>query len=421
MQLAIDGGPKAIPDDFQKKPWPNYSEEDIAAVVKAMRSGQVWGSNAPNIQELEKEWAAYCGAKYCCGTNGGTAALHMAVAAAGVGPGDEVIVPVYSFHSSASCILHHNAIPVFADIDMRTYTLDPKDFEQKITDRTKAVVAVDLFGLPANWDEINRIAKKHGIATIEDACQAHGAAIRGKKAGVLADVAAFSLNGSKNLSGSEGGLLTTDNEAFFARSAKLEMDVRTIDGKRVYPKYSFGWNYRMNELAAALTRNRLKTLDELNAGRRKNCQFLSDRLRKLEGLLVPIEPEGFTHVYHMYRLQLDNLFAERYNMPIKEIRDSIIYALQTEGVSTGLWIQDILPAMDIYQAKEGYGHGCPWTCAYGSKKDYQYQSSDYPNGVQLTRSTFHLDYFYPPNDFELMDKIAKAFEKVWENMDTFFE
>ena len=177
----------------------------------------------------------------------------------------------------------------------------------------------------------------------------------------------------------------------------------------------------MNELAAALTRSRLKSLDELNAGRRKNCQFLSERLQKLEGLLVPVEPEGYTHVYHMYRLQLDNLLAERYHQSIKEVRDNILYALQTEGVTTGLWIQDILPSMEIYQAKEGYGHGCPWACGFGSKKEYQYKSSDYPNGVHLTQSTFHIDHFYPPNELDLMEKIAMAFEKVWDHMDTFFE
>ncbi|MEX2718997.1 MAG: DegT/DnrJ/EryC1/StrS family aminotransferase [Candidatus Sigynarchaeum springense] len=418
-KLAMDGGPKAVPDDLVKVPWPVITEEDVAAVSAALRSNQIWG-NAPNVVALEKEWAAYCGVEHCHGTNGGTAALHMALAGAGVGPGDEVIVPAYTFHSSASCILHHNAIPVFADIDFATFTLDPKKIEEKITAKTKAIIGVDLFGLPANWDAINKIAKKHGLVTIEDGCQAHGAAIDGRKTGSLADVAAFSLNGSKNLPGAEGGLLVTGNKDIFDKSKILEMAVQVVEGKRVYPAYSFGWNYRMNELSAALTRSRLKHLDELNAARRKNCEYLSGELNKLEGIITPTVPAGFTHVYHMYRIGLDPALGERYKVPMPELKTGIMFALNSEGVPTTTWVSDILSRQGIYTALRGYGNGCPWTCPYGSGAKRDYASEVYPAAQRLVDTTFNVEYFYPPNERQFLEAIVRGFQKVWAHLDTLF-
>ncbi len=418
-KLAIDGGPKAVPDDLVKVPWPVITEDDVSAVSAALRSNQIWG-NAPNVVALEKEWASYCGVEHCRGTNGGTAALHMALAGAGVGTGDEVIVPAYSFHSSASCILHHNAIPVFADIDFETYTLDPKKIDEKITKKTKAVIGVDLFGLPANWDAINKVAKEHGIVTIEDGCQAHGAAINGKKTGALADVAAFSLNGSKNLPGAEGGLFVTRNKDIIEKSRILEMAVQIVEGKRVYPAYSFGWNYRMNELSAALTRSRLKHLDEMNAARRKNCDFLSAELRKLEGVIPPRVPEGYQHVYHMYKVAIDPGLAEKYKVPIQEIKNGVMYALNTEGVPTTPWVGEILPRQGIYTALRGYGNGCPWTCPYGSGAKRDYASEVYPSAQRLVDTTFNVEYFYPPNERKYLEAVIRGFQKVWEHLEMMF-
>ncbi|MFX0098814.1 MAG: DegT/DnrJ/EryC1/StrS family aminotransferase [Candidatus Hodarchaeota archaeon] len=420
-KLAIDGGSKAVPDALTPRSWPVITEEDIESVTSALRSGVIWGTEAPNVLGLQDEWAEFCGAKYCKGTNGGTAAIHMGLCGVGVEAGDEVIVPAYTFHSSASAILHHNAIPVFVDIDFDTYTIDWRKVEEKITDKTRAIIGVDLFGLPANWIEINKIARKNDIKTVEDGCQAHGAAINGKKTGNLTDIAAFSLNGSKNLPGAEGGLLVTNEWEFMEAAAKLEMNVRIVDGKRIYPKYSFGWNYRMNELAAALTRSQLKKLPELNDKRRGNCQRLSNALKKLEGLTPPLEPEGYRHVYHMYKVALDDSLVEKYDVPLKELRDGIIYALMTEGVRTALWVQDMIPSLEIYQSQVGYGSGCPWSCPHGSRRTYEYKVEEYPATARLVEGTFNLDYFYPPNDKDYIDAIIHAFEKVWAHFDTLFE
>jgi dTDP-4-amino-4,6-dideoxygalactose transaminase len=423
-KLAIDGGPRAVPSNFVPTNWPSIDEDDISSVVSVLRTQQIWGTDAPSIVELEKEWGKYCGVDLCHGTNGGTAALHQALAASGVGAGDEVIVPAYSFHSSASCILHHNAIPVFCDIDFDTYTIDWTQIESLITEKTKAILAVDLFGLPASWEKIIEIARKHNIIAIEDGCQAHGASIDGKMTGALGDICAFSLNGSKNLAGAEGGLLTTNNADLFGKTGQLDMSVRTIDGKRVYPEYSFGWNYRMNVISATLTLSQLKKLDMHNGKRIENCEYLSSELSKLDGLIPPKVPTGYKHVYHMYKVALDPALSEKYGMPLKEIRDSLLFALNREGINTSLWVSDALPNLDIYQKMEGYGNGCPWTCPfgnYGSGKRYKYDAKEFPNAQRLIDSTFNLDHTYPPNGKKLMDYIILGFQKVWEHIDELLE
>ncbi len=418
-KLALDGGQRAIPESMAIANWPAITEEDIEHVVTTMRRGPIWGSDAPNVAALEKEWAAYCGARYCKGTNGGTAAIHMALAAAGVGPGTEVIVPAYSFHSSASAILHHNAIPRFVDIDFSTYTIDPARVEASITPNTRAIIGVDLFGLPANWPEINKIAREHGLVTIEDACQSHGAAIGSQKTGTLGDIAAFSLNGSKNLPGAEGGLITTNDGELFGKTGILDMDVRTVDGRRVYPEYSFGWNYRMNELSAALTRSRLKHLDELNAIRKENCTYLSNHLRHLDGLVVPRVPDRFHHVFHMYKLAISPSTASEHGVPVKEFRDTVMFALAAEGVRISTWVQSVLPSLPIYQVKEGYGRGCPWSCPFGAGPP-AYDPRMYPEANRLIESTFNIDGFVPPASRDYLDMVVHAFEKVWQHIGEFF-
>ena len=147
----------------------------------------------------------------------------------------------------------------------------------------------------------------------------------------------------------------------------------------------------------------------------------SERLRKLEGVVPPIEPEGFHHVYHMYKIALTNALTEKYHASKQEIRDNILFALKAEGVTTALWVQDVLPGMDIYKLRIGYGNGCPWTCPFGPKgkgREVTYNPADYPEAKRLIESTFNLDYFYPPNQKEYLDGVILAFEKIWDNLDT---
>ncbi|HNQ35610.1 MAG TPA: aminotransferase class V-fold PLP-dependent enzyme, partial [bacterium] len=211
-KLAINGGPRAVPEGMLQ-PWPYITEADKQAVLKAMDDAMAtlkFTTNHPAVRGLEDGVARYVGSRFCLSANSGTAALHMAVAAAGLGPGDEVITSAYTFLASASCVLHHNAVPVFADIQPDTYNIDPASIEAHLTDRTRALLPVHIHGMAADMDEIMAIARRRGLAVIEDAAQAFGVDYRGRKAGTIGDLGAYSMESSKLLtSASEGGLLVT--------------------------------------------------------------------------------------------------------------------------------------------------------------------------------------------------------------------
>src|SRR5919198_1270698 len=210
-QLALTGGRPVVPFDRHRE-WPDVRPEDREAVLAVLDRGLFCGANAPEITALQDEWAEYLGVKHCLALNSGTAALHCCLAAAGVRAGDEVIVPAYTFSATAMAVAHQGAVPVFVDVHRRTYNLDPEKIEEKLTERTRAILAVHLHGLPADMDEIHAVANRHGLAVIEDAAQSHGALYRGRKTGTLAPCAAFSINATKNLSGGEGGFFVTDDD-----------------------------------------------------------------------------------------------------------------------------------------------------------------------------------------------------------------
>jgi dTDP-4-amino-4,6-dideoxygalactose transaminase len=184
-KLAINGGPKAIPQTLDLPDWPIITDEDVKAVQRVIESKNLWGKDNPEVVSWEKEYAEYTGMKYCLALNSGTASLHACIAGIGTEPGDEILVPALTFLASATAVLHHNAIPVFVDIDPRTFNIDPAKIEEKITDRTKAIMAVDYHGLPADYDAIYKVAQKHGLVVIEDGSQAGGASYHGKKVGSL--------------------------------------------------------------------------------------------------------------------------------------------------------------------------------------------------------------------------------------------
>ena len=288
--LAIHGGEKTNPEGYVQ--WPVITDREKQAVMEVLDSGILWGTHAPQVKALQREWAAYVGTNHCLVTNSGTSALHIAVAAAGVGPGDECITTALTFVATALAVMHNNGIPVFVDVDPKTFNIDPAKIEEKITEKTKAILPVHLHGLPADMDQVNAIAKKYNLTVIEDACQAHGATYKGKKVGALGDMAAFSLNGSKNLPGGEGGLFNTDSDELRYRADM----VRTLgwlieeDVEWEYNAVKVGWMYRYQEMPAALVRTRLKTLDQENGQRRKNAEYLTEHLGKLKGVTPPEVP-----------------------------------------------------------------------------------------------------------------------------------
>ena len=284
-RLAIDGGPRAVSEDG-KRVWPDIRPEDHAAVAGVLERGVLGGVGAPEMTALEREWASFVGTRHALLLNSGTAAIHAALHAVGVQPGDEVITTAYTFAGTFQPILHQGAIPVFVDIDPETFDLDVRQIESRITERTRAIIPVHIQGLPADMDEVLDIARRHDLKVVEDACQAHGATYKGRQVGSIGDVGAFSLNSSKILCGGEGGLLVTDSDEILHRASRLRTfgedipELAKLKGWefRPYTVHSIGWNYRHQEMPAALARAQLKRLPEYIATAQANAAFLTERL-----------------------------------------------------------------------------------------------------------------------------------------------
>ena len=364
---------------------------------------------------LQEEWAAYVGARHCLVTNSGTAALHMAVAAAGVQPGDEVITTPMSWSSTATSILHHNAIPVFADIDPATYTLDPQQVEAKITPRTRAILPVHLYGLPADMDGLMAMAEKHGLKVIEDCCQAQAATYNGRSVGTLGHVGAFSFNGNKNLPGGEGGALVTDDEEAWDMAARVQQfgERRRSDGEREYNVYGMGWMYRGTEMTNAFIRSQLTRIGETTAHIQANAAYLNKHLAGIPGLRLPHVPSDRTHVYFRY---VAEFVPEEVGLDVEPgpASEKVREALRAEGVGLGR-AEFLLPRMTLFQEQEGYGRGCPWTCCYDGS--IEYRPEDYPHASSAVDRVIPLMGLTPPNDEILMAGYVRAIEKVFGQLE----
>jgi perosamine synthetase len=426
-RLAVHGGTPRISAGAHVK-WPVLGATDKEAVLRVLDRGVLSGPFAPEIRALEREFAAYLGVKHCLTTNSGTSALHVALAASGVGPGDEVITPAFSFVATALSVLHQNAIPVFVDIDPKTWAMDPVLTEKAITPRTKALLPVHIHGTPCDLDAFQAIAKKHNLILIEDAAQAHGSTYHGKKVGSFGAAAGFSLQSSKSLACGEGGLFVTNDDSVLERANRTRMfgeDVRmehekgyrierALDGDRAYDSMTMGWMYRMTELSASVARSQLKRLDEFNANAQRNAQILSKRLGQLRGVTPPFVPEGSTSCFHKYRVRLD---ASKVGVdaPAVLVRDAVLAALQAEGVDAVLWQSMPVPAQRLFREKVGFGKGYPWTL----DKPVSYELSQYPETNRLLDSSIVLfSHTYPiaPQPASLCEAYADAFEAVWNNL-----
>lgn len=419
-ELAIFGGPRAIPEGAAKK-WPPVTDEDRAAVMRMMDHG-AFSHITPEIDGLQREWADYVGVRHCLATNSGTAALHMSVAAAGIGPGDEVIVPAYTFVATGTAVLHHNAIPVFVDVEPETWNIDVSKLEAAITPYTKGIIPVHLNGYPADMDEINAVAKKHGLVVIEDACQAHGALYKGRKAGALGDMAAFSLNTWKNLAAGDGGLFVTDDEDYLERARMVrEFGERIYKGRRRdYDSYAMGWMYRTTEFVAAFTRSQLTRLDVMNERRIENAEWLKRALLKYDFVSFPNYRDDRTCVYWFFPMMLSAKKAG-FDVPEAAFRDKVSDALTAEGLRIGSWQRMPLPAQRIFRDKIGYGKGSPWSDG-PYKGNVTYNVEDYPVAVEVSDRTTWLSnmYFWPAGEEEMRHALA-AFDKVFSRLDRVME
>lgn len=280
---------------------PSLGREEIAAVTAVLESGMLAAGS--RVAEFEREFAGYCGAAHAVAVNNGTAALHAALMAAGIGPGDEVIVPDFTFYATASSVLMCGATPVFADVDERTFNIAPQEIEKRITLRTKAVIAVHLFGLPFDVPAVQEICRRHNLLLIEDAAQAHGALLGGKMAGSFGDLACFSFYATKNMITGEGGMVTTKDAALYDR---LRLVINHGQSEK-YLHTCLGYNYRMTDIAAAIGLVQLQRLPGFNEKRRKNAEYYNTHL-SAKGLVTPFTPPGMQPVYHQYVVRLTSDF-----------------------------------------------------------------------------------------------------------------
>jgi dTDP-4-amino-4,6-dideoxygalactose transaminase len=297
---------------------PQIGEEERQAVLDVLDSGQL--AQGPVVEDFERAFARFCGVANAVAISNGTAALHLLLLAHGLKAGDEVITTSFSFVSSANSALFVGARPVFVDIEQDTYNLDPDRVEGAITPKTRAIMPVDLYGHPAAVAEIREIARRHDLVVVEDACQAHGATIDGVKTGALGVSAAFSFYPTKNMTTSEGGMVTTDDDELAAKVRVLRQHGATTR----YRHEVLGYNFRLTELAAAIGRAQLAKLDRFNQARRRNAAILSHGLAGIPGLVTPIERQGYGHVYHQYTVR------------VEKDRDRVSERLRELGVGTAI-------------------------------------------------------------------------------------
>jgi perosamine synthetase len=421
-KLAINGGPKTVPDGLKKK-WPEITQEDKDAVMGVLDRGILTGVHGPEATGLERDWAAFTGSKHVLSFNSGTAAIHSALFAAGVGPGDEVITTAFSFSGSFHPILQQNALPVFVDIDPATYNIDVSQVEAKISERTKALLPVHIHGLPADMDELLALGKKYNLVVIEDACQAHGSTYKGRMCGTIGEMACFSLNATKNLSGGEGGFINTDNDEYAERARMIRTFGEKVlaEKEKIRPYYSFtiGWNYRTQEMPAAFARSQLKRLPQYNGIAQRNGQYLTAELSKIDGLLPPFVPADRTTIYHKYRLCFDPE-ALGLKIPAADFRNQLLDALEAEGVEATVWHVTPLPSFPVFQRlNEGYIQGAPWL-SQGEPPRVKYDPAEYPQALRLMDTSIVVNTEPYPiylQDMELMEHYVAAFRKVFDNLD----
>lgn len=322
---------------------PILGDDEIEAVKDVLRSGML--TQGPKVEEFEEAFASFIGTKYAIAVSSGTAALHAALLAAGVGEGYEVITASFSFIATANTILFCGAKPSFVDIDENTFNINPDMIEQKITPRTKVLLVVHLFGQPCEMDRITQICQRHGLTLIEDACQAHGAEYRGKKVGSFG-IGCFSFYPTKNMTTGEGGMITTNSEPI----AKRTRMIREHGQHKRYFHEILGYNYRMTDIAAALGLCQLKKLDEFNRKRIENAQCLSKEISKIKGLIPPFVAPNVKHVFHQFTIKVTEDFGIS--------RDELKERLKHRGIATGVYYPLPIHKQPLYW-KLGYNDYLP--------------------------------------------------------------
>ena len=380
--------------------------EIVTGMAEALASMRLF--LGPNTQALEAEFAAYCEVGHAVGVSDGTAALELALLACRVGPGDEVITAAHTFIATAEAIALVGARPVFVDIDPATCTIAVGEIERHIGPRTKAIIPVHLYGQPADMDPIMALAAERGLWVIEDACQAHGARYRGRRAGSLGHLAAFSFYCSKNLGAyGEGGMVTTGDPALAERVRML----RDHGSRQRYHHELVGRNARLDELQAAVLRVKLPHLDEWNASRRANFEYLMNGLRDLPGIHVTDTlPQATRGGYYGTRIRYDS--TQVADLP----REHFLRALQAEGVKCDTERYVLLHLAPFYRERQSaYANYCASSVSPAAPLQ-PYSEGDLPVTEKMHSQLVALPVFTKPQ-FRLLDQYIHAFRKVLSHIE----
>jgi dTDP-4-amino-4,6-dideoxygalactose transaminase len=417
-KLAIHGG---VP--IRRKPYPPFittGEEEVQVAAEVMRRGilsDFEGSNneyflgGKEVQSFEKEWAEYFGVRHAISVNSATSGLMAAVGAAGVGPGDEVITTPWTMTATATAIVVNNAVPIFADITDDTLSLSPAAVEKRITPRTKAIIPVHIYGHPAEMDELNALAKVHGLVVIEDAAQSPGIRYNGRYTGTIGDMGIFSLNCHKIIQTGEGGVIVTDNDEFAQRLRLIRNHAEAVvaTGMPVSTLVNMvGWNYRMNEVEAAVGRVQLKKLKPLLAHRRELVERFFKGVNGLQGLRLPTIKNGSEHSFYRLMLQIDPTILG-VDAPV------LVEVLNKEGMDfyAGHLPINLFP---MYQQQIAFGdRGCPFRCPwYEGKPDYSMDAL--PTVQRMRKVSFTTEVITHCIRESDIDEMIAAFQKVWANL-----
>ena len=401
QNLALFGGTPVRTRPFTS--WPIFGKAEEKRLLRTLRSGK-WGRlHGPEVAEFEQRFAAMHGCKHSIGVANGTVSLRIALLAAGIRAEDEVIVPPYTFFSTASAVIEANAVPVFADIDLDTFNLDPKAVEAALTPRTRAIIPVHFAGQPADMDAIMRIARKRQLIVIEDAAHAHGASDKNRPAGSIGHLGSFSFQSSKNMTAGEGGIITTNDDAL-AEACRSIHNCGRIPSGVWYEHNVISGNYRLGEFQGAVLNAQLDRLEAQTKTRDRNGQYLATRISKQPGLHPQERPAECTrHSYHLFMLRVD---PNEFGAP----RAAVLKALQAEGIPCSGGYGFSLHRQPMFRNK-AFG---PFLPKVSARLDYG--RTRCPNSDLICREQcVWLEQSLFLGIRADMDDIARAFAKVYEN------
>ena len=439
-KLAINGGTKQVTEEFPS--WPVFDGAEIQGITEVVKSGKwggKWGgawwrcfaedepcpdqrpaqrekggqisTDIPQVVLFQEEFAKYHDVKYAMACANGSVAIEAALKALGIGPGDEVIVPPYTFVTTATSVLHVNAVPIFVDIDPETYNMDPARMEEAITEKTKAVIPVHFAGQCCDMDKILDIAKRHKLYVIEDCAHAHGAEWRGRKAGSLGDLGTFSFQSSKTMTSGEGGVITTNNKDLAIKCHSLIWIGREVN-KPWYEFYSLGWNFRLTEFQGAILRAQLTRLEQQVEKRMDNARYLTEKIRNIPGINpIKWDERATKHSFYLYMFRFDPKIWGISRIRFQE-------ALAAEGVEVFNSYAAPIYQNDVFINQNFYPKGCPLNCLhYGRDLDYKAFSEKCPEAERICKEeAIWLNHPMFLGKRGGMDAIAASIQKLWDNI-----